>query len=119
MPIVRDIRLWFFPRRRFKPPLKSIISPYDLREADEQQRLLMLAGAARSPQDAKLLMKKYGTDTALATLEKLPPPRKPSLRRRFILLVRRIEGHSPTRIQNMKPDDQINVRYKYRYRYDK
>jgi hypothetical protein len=110
------MRLWFWPRRKFKPALRTIISPYDLREATEQQRLLMLAGAARSPQDADMLMKYFHVSTAMEVLARLPPPKKRSLKRRWILLMRRIEGHDPTNIYEIKPDNQITVRYRYKRR---
>lgn len=115
MSLIRNIRLWFFPKPKFKPPLRSIISPYHMSEANEQQKLLMLAGAARSPQDADNLMKRYGVHSAGEVLEKLPPPKKRSLKRRLILLIRRIEGHDARDIYSKFTDNTITVRYKYKH----
>lgn len=114
MPLIRDIRLWFFPKRRFKPALRTIISPYSMIEANEQEKLLMLAGAARSPMDAKLLMKRYGVETAIEVIRLLPPPKKRSLKHRFILLIRRIEGHDTRDIYSKFTDNTITVRYRYK-----
>jgi hypothetical protein len=113
MGLIREIRKWFFPRKQFKPALRAIISPYDMQEATEQQRLLMLAHVARSPQDAQALLNRYKAQNAQEVLSQLPPRKRRSLKRRFILLMRRIEGHDPTD-PYYRDDNEITVRYRYK-----
>lgn len=114
MRLLRDFIRWFFPKRRFKPPLRTIISPYTMQDANEQQRLLMLAGVARSPQDADWLMHKYGVKNAHDLLALLPPRKRITFKHRLILLIRRFEGHDNRDIYGTLADDKISVRYRYK-----
>ena len=114
MPLLRDAIRWFFPKRSFKPALRTIISPYDLREANEEQKLLMLYGAARSPEDATWLMKRLGVKSAHEALALLPPRKRVTFKHRLILLIRRFEGHDNRDIYGSAADDRISVRYRYR-----
>lgn len=114
MALFRDVMKWFYPKRKFKPPLRTIISPYKLQQATEQERLLMLAGAARSPQDAQRLMERYDAQSAGEVIDCLPPRPRPTLRRRLVLLVRRFEGHDTRDILGSRHEGRITVRYRYK-----
>lgn len=115
MPLIRDIRLWFFPKRRFRRAPNTIISPYYMPDANEQERLLMMAGVARSPQVAAALMRAYGVKTAQEVLERLPAPRKRGVMHRLMLLIRRIEGHD-TRDPYKRTGNEDRVRVSYKIR---
>lgn len=115
MPLLRDIRFWFFPKKRFRRPPNTIISPYLMMEANEQQRLLMRAGVARSPQDATALMRHYRVKTAQEVIDKIPPRRSRGVFYRFILLIRRIEGHDTRDLYKRSGnEDKVQVKYKVR-----
>lgn len=91
---------------------RQLINPYDLRKANEDERLLMLAGYARSPDAARLLMKKRGIQSA-AEMFRLYPKKRPNfLKRRVINLIRWAEGHYRGRaFKRGKVSSEIAVQY--------
>lgn len=77
--------------RRYVP--RQMINPYLMIDADENQRLIMLYGLARSPDQATYLMKKYNVDTAGELMRVMPKKHSNRLKRRFITLMQRMEGY--------------------------
>ena len=72
-----------------------VISPYSLRTASDDEKLLIEAGIARSPQDARYLMEKYGM-TAAGVLRIIKRrKRQTTPQERAIQLIRRLDGHDP------------------------
>lgn len=104
---------WFFPRRKWKPVPRQIITSYRIEDADENQRLIMLYGLARSPEEASRLMKQYKVKSAGELIAKIPPRKPPSMKRRLISLIRRIDGHDPRRMLDYEQDP-IQVSYRYK-----
>lgn len=94
-----------------------LISPYSLVGANEDEKLLILAGIARSPQDARFLFKKYRTNDPSEVLKRVPArTRGSTVRERIVQMIRRFEGHDPSDPIG-KPHGnthRIDVRYRYR-----
>lgn len=91
---IREAIDYMYPKRKFRPVPKQIINVYKIgNETNEQERLIMLTGHARSPQAAKELMKKHNARTAHELLKKLPKKRNRSFRQRFKLMLMKLDGH--------------------------
>lgn len=86
-------RRYFFPR----PPLPGVphqlIAPYDIRTANREQRLAIMAGKARSPQAADKLFDQYGVKTTQELLHKIPPPSRMTFKEKLVALIWRWAGH--------------------------
>jgi hypothetical protein len=83
--------------------------------ATESERILMTAGVARSPLDARLLMLKYNTENPHEVLEKLPKRRGVNVMKRIKRLIRTFEGHDRNNPYKGKTDkNKIKVRYTYK-----
>jgi hypothetical protein len=109
---------WFVPQDKWRTVPNRLISPYEFIGATEQERLLMLAGAARSPLDARQLLTKYETEIAADVLEQLPAKRKPGFKHRWKLLLRRFDGHDTSNPYERFPDDGRKIRVWYRLKLD-
>lgn len=116
-----DLMRFLYPRYRFRLNHGGrLINPYDLRSAEDEERTLVLAGVARSPDDARILLKKFNTDRAAVVLEqvdRLYPP--PTFRDRAMLLLRRVDGHDerdPYGTPNQGETARVRVQYRFRSR---
>lgn len=110
----RRLRRFLFRKKRVRNLPTHMISAYVLRQAPEDERLLMMAGVARSPQEARRLMQKHGVTSAAALLDILPAPR-PVWRRRLKIIIQRIEGHYHGKALKPRPNrSEINLSYRYR-----
>lgn len=116
----RELLRYLFPPHRFSLNHgRRIISPYDLKNASEDERLLMLAGVARSPQDARHLMKKHHATSATDVLRVVERQRRyATARERLKLLIRRIDGHDTRDVWGSPNDTSAKVDVQYRYRVD-
>lgn len=90
---IKEVFRYFFPKRKFRRVPRQIINIYEQRGITEQEQLLMLANAARSPDSAQELFSKYDTRKAQDVLKHLPKKRGVSFKIRLIRLIRKIEGH--------------------------
>lgn len=121
MSFLKDFLRFVLPKRRFSHNHGGrLISPYDLREATDEERILMLAGVARSPGDAAFLLRKFGTTSAKDVLKQVARRRPyPSVTERLGDLIARIDGHDPRTAREvyggMKYEQPV-VRVQYRYR---
>jgi len=94
----------------------QFVSEYDITKADREAKMVMLAGYARTPFEAKKLMEKHKVTTARELLPLLPP-----LRRRVNFfsqlsnIIMRIEG-TRRGVNNKIPKESSKVWIKYRYR---
>lgn len=118
MKLLRDLIRYFRPKKRFRRAPNTVLNPYVLRESDEQLRLLMLAGVARDPDDARLLLHRYNVKTAGEVIDRLPRRKKRTFKQRLIHLLRKMEGHQPGNPYGDRRDDMIYVRYRWKLRED-
>lgn len=90
--IVQLIRyFWYSSRKWHRVPLQTI-TPYTFLHATEQERLVMMSGRARSPMEARRLMKEYGVRTAVELIRMLPRPPKRTFRSRLNSMLLRLDG---------------------------
>lgn len=115
---LRDLYRYLFDRKR--PALNHggrVISPYKLPLASPDEKLLIEAGIARSPDDARYLMVRHGA-TAAGVL-RIIKRRKRAVtpRERLVSLIRALNGHNPQDAYG-KPSRYENpvlpVQYRYR-----
>jgi hypothetical protein len=105
---------WFVPRDKWRKVPRRLISPYQMMGANENERLLMKLGVARSPQDAKLLFAKFNTDDPNEVLARLPKKRGKKAIQRLKELGRRYEGHDTSNPYERHRDDSKVIRVRYR-----
>jgi hypothetical protein len=114
---LRYVLNYFFPRHKLPTLPSHYISEYDIKRASKDEKLMMMAGHARSPEQARLLMKAEGVDSAGAYLRIHPPknPHRVSWYRRFVSMVMRAEGAmyvNPYRKVNKPSRVPIKFRFK-------
>lgn len=103
---------YLWPRRKWQRPPNQLITPYTMQDARQHWRLLMRYGAARSPDEARLLMQKYNVTTAWEVLAQLPRRKEWTWRDRFRELIRRIDGHDRRNLyRDDKHADTVAVRF--------
>jgi len=103
---------YLFPRRKWKRVPYQLITPYDFDNAQQHWRALMRAGVARSPDEGRLLMKKYQVQTAWEVLAQLPRRKERTWRDRAVDLIRRLDGHDTRNLyRDDRAGDSIAVRY--------
>lgn len=121
MGVWGDLLRFLFPRRRwYFNHGGRLINPYQLPAAGDEEKLLMLSGVARSPDDAHQLLNKHNTSSAKTLLENVPQYRKRvTFLERVGVLFRRIDGHDPRDPWGGPKYDQpvVKVQYRYRNRY--
>ena len=81
--------------------------------ATHDQRIIMQYGLAKTPDDAQKIINKHGK-SAREIVDKLPRPKRRNIRQRFILLVRRIDGHNPHNPYMDKSDETLDYTYKFK-----
>lgn len=113
---IKQLRKYIFPQKnRARVPLQ-FVDDYDITRANHEQKLVMLAGYARSPKEAQRLMDKHKVNTARALLPLLPPRRKrKNPFSQLAHLVSRIEGARRGAYPHV-PKQQSTVWIKYRYK---
>lgn len=101
-------------RGYFRPP-SDLSDKWDWlhRGATHDQRIIMRWGLAKTPDDAQRLMDKRGLK-AWEIIDQLPRPKKRNIRERFIMLIRRIDGHDP---RNPYQDRDDNDKFDYTYKF--
>lgn len=97
MSLIREaLRFFLYRDRRIKIPNQLRNDEYDIRSANETQRMIMRYRLARSPEEAQRLLDKYKTSSS-EELFKILYIKRPGfimrIKRRFAVLVQRIEGH--------------------------
>jgi hypothetical protein len=97
MSLIREaLRFFLYRDRRIKIPNQMRNDEYDMRSATESQRMVMRYRLARSPEEAQRLLNKYDVQTS-EELSKILYIKRPGfiarIKRRFVVLVQRIEGH--------------------------
>ncbi len=103
MSIIRKARLYFWPpQRKWHAVPKQTITPYDFDGSTEEERLVMMAGRARSPMEARLLMRHYQVDTAAELIHLLPRPKRRTFMARLHALLARLDGSAGRRRQYIK-----------------
>lgn len=96
-----------------------LINPYDLRDASDEEKVLILSGVARSPDDAHYLLKRHTTQSAGQVLNHVVRrKRNRTFHERLIQLIRRIDGHDPRHIYGSRYESPT-IRVQYRYRVKK
>lgn len=97
---------------------RGLKNPYDSRELTSDEAMVMSALQAKDPQAVWDLMAKHGVDDPLDLLDLLPDRRRrPRKWKRFISLLRRIEGTSvsnPARRKSRPRRNRIRIQYRYR-----
>lgn len=118
MGVISDLKRWLYPRKKLTHNHGGrVISPYQLIGADETEKTLILAGIARSPEDARFLLKKHKVKSAKQLLKLVDRHKKhPTVRERFAQLIRRIDGHDPRDVYGSPKYDPPKIRVTYRYR---
>jgi hypothetical protein len=96
--VFRKLFRYFFhePEKLAYRP-RQFISPYDIREATEEQLLIMKAIKARSPEEAQRLLDKHDAANVydlIAKLEREKPSFWQRVKGRAVTLLMRIEGSS-------------------------
>ncbi|MCK6577278.1 MAG: hypothetical protein L6Q98_04145 [Anaerolineae bacterium] len=113
--LVKLLRYFFRSKQRLNHGGR-LISPYLLSRASEDEKLLMLAGVARSPEDARFLLAKYNTSRAGEVLKRVKRHKRHTTPgERLIAMARRLEGHDP-RGAGGKAEDDRTVEWRRRYR---
>jgi hypothetical protein len=118
--VVYEMKRYFFRRRRrWRRVPRQLIGDYDITGATQDERLLMMYGVARSPDEAKRLMKKYRALDAMDCLDKLPRRARRGwwgrLKYKMLLAIRTLEGHDPRNPYALRGDDnEIDLVYVYR-----
>lgn len=116
MPFRRLMHFFFHQPYRHLNHGGRLINPYDLRTAGDEEKVLILSGVARSPDDASYLLKRYQTLSAYYILQRVT--RRKSNRtfhERLIQLIRRIDGHDPRDAYGSRyTAPTIRVQYRYR-----
>lgn len=72
-----------------------LVTPFALQDVTDEELLIFKAGKARDRQYLARLMRQHKAQSARELLEKLPPPRRPSVRQRIAALIQRAEGSLP------------------------
>jgi hypothetical protein len=114
---IRDLYRYLFAKQRAALNHGGrVISPYDIKRATESERLLIEAGIARSPEDARYLMAKHGATHAAAVLRVVKRRKQmPTTRERFWQLIKRLDGHDPRDAYGKRYEPPV-VPIQYRYR---
>jgi len=115
---LRDLMRFLFPYQRlWLNHGGRLINPYKLPGSADEEKTLILAGVARSPDDARLLLVKHKTESAAEVLDQVARRKKrTTFRQRLVLLARRFDGHDPRDIYGGPRYEQPTVRVQYRYR---
>jgi hypothetical protein len=116
---LRDLMRFLFPRQRlWLNHGGRLINPYKLPGAEEEEKTLILAGVARSPDDARLMLYKHKTEDAADVLAVVARRKKrTTFRRQLAHLIRRLDGHDPRNPYGRNyGGEQIRVQYRYRGR---
>ncbi len=97
-----------------------LINPYTLPPATDEEKLLILAGIARSPDDAAYLLAKYHTTSAAQVLKHVARRKRlATFRDRWLVLIQRIDGHDSRDPYGGNRRDPSVIRVEYRYRLPK
>lgn len=86
---------WIHPREYLPRLPTQLINPYHPRELTDDEQLILLAGKARDPEQARQLMRDAGVTSALGLDLSRPRP-KANIRERLLNWLRRLEGSTPT-----------------------
>lgn len=112
----RMLRYFFRSRLRLNHGGR-LISVYTFASATEDEKLLMLAGVARSPEDARFLMAKFNTTRASEVLKRVKRlKRSATPGERLVTLVRHIEGHNPRDVYGKPHEEPDRIERRFRYR---
>jgi len=112
--MIHRFHKYLFWRKKTPYIPRQLINPYILREATEDELLLMMMGYARSPDAARLLLTRSAADSAGEFMRRFPKRRPSFLRRRFIALIQWAEGHyRGSAFRNLSNQSEVYVRYKY------
>ena len=114
--IIQMIRyFWQRNNKWHRVPLQTI-TPYTFLDATEQERLIMMAGRARSPMEARRLMNEYKVRTAADLIRRLPRPPRRTFRSLLRSMLMRLDGSRSTlRGLSMKgASDELPIRFRLR-----
>ncbi len=107
-------------RRYVRPPLPrasvplQFVSEYDITTANQEAKMVMLAGYARTPFEAQKLMEKYGVKTARDLLPLLPPlRRRVNPLSRLANIIMRIEGARRGALR-IDRDNRLPLHYRFK-----
>jgi hypothetical protein len=96
---------------------RQFINPYEIREATDDQLLMMKAVKARSPEEAQRLMELHKAANIyelLAKLERQKPSFWQRIKARAVTLVMRIEGASVENpVYRKSKSDRMEIEYKW------
>lgn len=114
MSLIKQLRKYVFPRRSAWRAPRQFVDNYDLRNATDEQITVILAGYARSPKEAQILMDKHRVTRASELLPKLPPrrTRKKPLEQ-LANIIMRIEGARRGQPQ-FKIDQRLPIHYRFK-----
>jgi hypothetical protein len=114
MSLIKQLRKYVFPRKGAWRAPRQFVDNYDLRNATKEQTTVILAGYARSPKEAQILMDKHGAEFARDLLPKLPPRRtrkNPLVQLANVIM--RIEGARRGEPQ-IKVDHRLPINYRFK-----
>lgn len=91
MRLIRLLIRYFTPKPKFKRVPLQIIDNYDIKDATKEELLVMLANRARSPENARELLRQYSLDE----LVKPQPIRRVKFKTLLNRLILNMAGHQP------------------------
>ncbi len=107
---------FLFPRQRlWLNHGGRLINPYKLPGTEEEEKTLILAGVARSPDDARFMLLRHKTECASDVLDVVARRKKrTTFRHQLAQLIRRMDGHDPRNPYGRTYGEQVRVQYRYR-----
>lgn len=118
MSTVRNARAYFRRRKPIHRLPRDLVTPFDHSRLDENETLLLKAGAAKDRHGVRRLLQQYGTQRAIDILPHLPVRQVTALRTRIMNWLRRLEGsseHDPlvAEIRRMNRSERYTIRHGY------
>lgn len=114
---IRNVLRSLYPKERLHLNHGGrLVSPHRIDRGTLNERVLIQAGIARTPDDARWLLAQHGATRAKDVLKVVERyKRQRSFRDRWIALVRRWEGHDQRDVYgNRRADQPVRVTYRYR-----
>lgn len=111
-------RTYFRRKKAIRRLPRDLVTPFDLRDANDDEILLMKASAAKDRHAVRRLLAHYKATSALEILPRLPAQRMISLKDKLLNWLRRLEGsseHDPLRaeLRRMNKNERYTIRHGY------
>jgi hypothetical protein len=111
-------RSYFRRKRTIRSLPRDLVTRYDLREANDDEIVLMKASAAKDRHAVKRLLAQYKASSALEILPHLPRQHVISMKDKLMNWLRRLEGsseHDPlsAELRRMNRNEHYTIRHGY------